>query len=181
MCNSNKVALEDNEIVGRYIRDPGSFKSSRRKHKAKNPTSTPDLNDVIPYRLFRPRNGESVTSVIRECFGPSAVCKHAKQIDGVIGIAELKVRDIRNVKICNVQTAQCYPAFEALSDPLNNFPEHAILTTPHISNKLFPAQKGENMNPALQSQLTNLYEDLFKYCIKHPPLTIDQWYLIHTA
>ena len=176
MGNDKRALLKDDEIVGRYIRDPGSFKSSRRKHKAKNPTSTPDLNDVKPYYLFRPRSGESVTSVIRERFGPLAICEHAKQIDGVVGIAELKVRDIRNV-----QTAQHCPAFEALSDPLNNFPEHAILTTPHISNKLFPAQKGENMDPALKSELNNLYEDLFKYCIKHPPLTIDQWYLIHTA
>lgn len=175
MGNSNKVVLKDNEIVGRYIRDPGSFASSRRKHKHKDLTSEPDLNKVIPLRLFQPRKGESVTSVIRESFGSAAVCREAKKIDDVVAIAELKVQDIRNVHTRNGDQA-----FEALSNPLEDFPAHAILTTPQIPANLFP-QKGENMDPGLLSQLTNLYEDLFKYCIKHPPLTIDQWYQIHTA
>lgn len=159
--------LGDNETVARYIRDPQSFPSSRRKHKAKGEPI--DWSTVNPFYLFRPRPGETETSVVRESYGRTEVINHSQDIPDTIGLAELKVSSIKTI-----QSAQGRQVFVAREDPLPDFPSHATLSTPSIPSNLFPGP-GENMNNSLKIQLKQLYESLYAVSQPLPPMTIQEW------
>ena len=147
--------INSSETVARCVRDPGHFRPLRSKQKKRGEPFS--LDDVIPFKLFRPRPGEAVTSLIREKYGKENTRSAAQNVDAValaefeVGLAE-SLQDDKGEQI-----------FKILPDPIEGFLAHAVLQTPTIDSTNYP-QKGQAMDPALIGWLVTAYERLFVLC-----------------
>jgi hypothetical protein len=160
MTDSQSSMLLAHETVARYVRDPGSYGNRRKKDIKQNKPL--NIEDIIPFRLFRPMTGELVTSLVRRKFGKEDTLRHGKDIEA-IGLVEFDVDSLGVIR-----SAEDEQQLIVLSDPLENFDSHADMITPCIDKTRFPKQKGDQMDPDLTDELTDLYERLYSCCCSQP-------------
>ncbi|RBP97205.1 hypothetical protein CRD60_08015 [Bifidobacterium aemilianum] len=116
-----------------------------------------NLEDIKPFKLFRPRPGENVTSLVRLIFGEASTTEAAQRFQAVA------LAVFSNQQALSILDGQGQQAFNTRPDPLEHFAAHAILETPCIAVERYP-DEGQGMEPELTEELIMLYEELFQLC-----------------